>query len=94
MSNTAPEEDDDLDLGINNNDEPINLVLNSGSPNTSNMASYNSYSAVVTPFYAETSNPSIAEVTEGPSTSQTMPLSARRGTVGSLRTTQMITQVS
>ena len=67
-STTTPEEN--LDPELNNcNDELINLVVNSGSPpNTSQLASYNSYCAVITPFNGETTSSAIAEVTEDPST--------------------------
>ena len=67
-SDALPEEN--LDPATGGNDEPINLVLNSGSPNHSQLATYNSHSAVVTPFQAETTvlSAAIAEVTEDPST--------------------------
>ena len=45
-----PMPEENLDPAIGGNDELINLVVNSGSPNRSQFASYNSYSAVVTPF--------------------------------------------
>ena len=70
--NKTPEPEENIDATVNNNDELINLVVNSGSPNSSKLASYNSYSAVVTPFDITSSEnnreSAIAEVTEDPST--------------------------
>jgi len=71
-SSTMPSPEEDLDPALNaEEDGLINLVVNSGSPNSSKMASYNSYSAVITPFDLTTDGQraaSIAEVTEDPST--------------------------
>ena len=52
-------------------------MVNNGSPNqANNLDSYNSNTAVVTSFAKETAP--IAEVTEDPSTNQTMPGSGRK----------------
>ena len=81
-------EEENLDSAIEGNDEVINLVVNNGSPSCTNqLDTYNSNTAVVTSFAQETlPTVPIAEVTEDPSTNQTMPGSARKTTQSAITT--------
>ena len=71
-----------MDSAIEGGDEVINLVVNNGSPSCTNqLDTYNYNTAVVTSFAQETvPTVPIAEVTEDPSTNQTMPGSGRKTT--------------
>lgn len=76
--------EENLDPILAGGDEVINLVVNNGSPACSNqLDTYNSNTAVVTSFVKESTpvqTVPIAEVTEDPSTNQTMPGSGRKTT--------------
>ena len=88
-------EEENLDSAIEGGDEVINLVVNNGSPSCTNqLDTYNYNTAVVTSFAQETvPTVPIAEVTEDPSTNQTMPGSGRKTTQSAVTTyTNLVTQ--